>query len=495
MSSVLSLSFTPTGYSAAGTWPLTSTPAKVTTTKLANAFSVAGLVTGATHAWKPAAAQPLTVDTAKNLAVFGEFALDVWIRDTRIVEPVTLVGGPGSPVELVLHPETFPEGFYATASIRSGGAPVVLRSGTLIADPADPQPVHLGVWVTGSEAVWVVQNRVAARVQLPASTPDARGKIAIGAVPKASTSGLTILGLWLRDQLDATQEAAVADAAAAGIGVIDAFVASSAGNLGAPTNAESAYGTVRTRSYQHGNVYWSPTTGAHDVRGTMLRAYESEGGHIGPLGLPTSQAMPLDAVLDYLNAPRVKGSSGITLGDILKEHGRLKASDFVVESAAKPRTKVAAKRRGWDAFATADHTGDEAERARITRPLDAEWVATALGHAENSPDLTRIFERRAPRRHGVEGIDIGIAPVRREPGSLRPLWGRPRSRMRRPRECSGFRRHAQRESRSRLPSRGPTLQPRRPCGTRLRSQQTRCPDCSVSSVLNWIRARSRWNRR
>ncbi|GAA1974336.1 hypothetical protein [Microbacterium pumilum] len=396
MSSVFALSFTPTGYTIAAAWPLSTTPAALTTIPLATPFTVPGLVTGALHAWSPARGKPLTVDTTKNAAVFGEFALDLWIRDARIIEPVSLVRGVGSPVELTLNPGGSPTAFWVAATIRTSGVAVVLRSAIL--DPGDGAIVHLGVWATGSQAVWVVQNGVAGRVELAASVPDARGKVTIGLVPQGGSSSVTILGARLRDQLDAAQESAIADAVSAGIGAIDAFIASGAAPyLGPAQGPESMFGALRMRKHLFGNVYWSPTTGAHDVSGRVLRAYEAEGGHLGPLGLPTSQEMALDAVLDYINAPRGTGASGITLGDILKQTGRLKASDFVVEGKARSKAERVARSRGWEAFATAEHRDDSAHRAAAP-PIDAAWVATALGHTEDSPEVGGILRGGVRRR-------------------------------------------------------------------------------------------------
>jgi len=62
------------------------------------------------------------------------------------------------------------------------------------------------------------------------------------------------------------------------------------GVLGAPLAAEEAMGDGRgrRRRYQNGNLYWTQTTGAHDVRGSLLREYSDQGGAFGGLGYPTS---------------------------------------------------------------------------------------------------------------------------------------------------------------------------------------------------------------
>lgn len=59
--------------------------------------------------------------------------------------------------------------------------------------------------------------------------------------------------------------------------------------LGLPTADESAVpGDGRVSSFEHGRVYWSPTTGTHAVHGLVGAHYDALGGPAGTLGLPTS---------------------------------------------------------------------------------------------------------------------------------------------------------------------------------------------------------------
>ena len=44
----------------------------------------------------------------------------------------------------------------------------------------------------------------------------------------------------------------------------------------------------KATDFRFGRVFWSPTTGAHSVLGAIGAAYQAEGGPGGPLGLPTS---------------------------------------------------------------------------------------------------------------------------------------------------------------------------------------------------------------
>jgi uncharacterized protein with LGFP repeats len=50
------------------------------------------------------------------------------------------------------------------------------------------------------------------------------------------------------------------------------------GGLGAPLGAESNVAGGRMRTYERGNIYWSPASGAHFVWGAILAKYEALGG-------------------------------------------------------------------------------------------------------------------------------------------------------------------------------------------------------------------------
>jgi hypothetical protein len=63
-----------------------------------------------------------------------------------------------------------------------------------------------------------------------------------------------------------------------------------AGALGYPTSDESATpdGIGRYNVFQHGSIYWTPQTGAHEVRGRIRDAWAAAGWESGVLGYPTS---------------------------------------------------------------------------------------------------------------------------------------------------------------------------------------------------------------
>lgn len=58
--------------------------------------------------------------------------------------------------------------------------------------------------------------------------------------------------------------------------------------LGTATGSEQGVGSGLTQTYQGGNIYWSPATGAFSVRGNILAHYLALGGPTGVLGFPTS---------------------------------------------------------------------------------------------------------------------------------------------------------------------------------------------------------------
>lgn len=65
------------------------------------------------------------------------------------------------------------------------------------------------------------------------------------------------------------------------------------GILGPVVEAERALGDGRGRRarYQNGNIYWTATTGAHEVHGALLTEYGVQGGSTGVLRYPTSDTL------------------------------------------------------------------------------------------------------------------------------------------------------------------------------------------------------------
>jgi len=69
-----------------------------------------------------------------------------------------------------------------------------------------------------------------------------------------------------------------------------------AGFLGYPTTDETATpdGVGRYNVFEHGSIYWSPDTDAHEVHGVIRDAWASSGWEQGPLGYPISDEYDVD---------------------------------------------------------------------------------------------------------------------------------------------------------------------------------------------------------
>jgi len=65
------------------------------------------------------------------------------------------------------------------------------------------------------------------------------------------------------------------------------------GRLGVATGPEADVLNGRYRPYVGGAIYWSPSTGAHEVHGDIQRRYLALGGSRSVLGLPTSDESPV----------------------------------------------------------------------------------------------------------------------------------------------------------------------------------------------------------
>lgn len=60
-------------------------------------------------------------------------------------------------------------------------------------------------------------------------------------------------------------------------------------------HTQVAEADVYRRDYEHGSVYWSERTGAHEVHGEIAARWEAVGGEASFLGLPTTDELRLDA--------------------------------------------------------------------------------------------------------------------------------------------------------------------------------------------------------
>ena len=87
--------------------------------------------------------------------------------------------------------------------------------------------------------------------------------------------------------------------------------------LGSPTGNEYAVGDGRARRFQHGRLFWSQATGAHELYKRVLKAYLRRGGAAGRLGFPLTSphkvGRKVQATFEHgtLTAPR-KGKVRVT---------------------------------------------------------------------------------------------------------------------------------------------------------------------------------------
>jgi LGFP repeat-containing protein/N-acetylmuramoyl-L-alanine amidase-like protein len=82
--------------------------------------------------------------------------------------------------------------------------------------------------------------------------------------------------------------------AAAGTDVRSAWAAHP--DLGQPDRVEqpTADGRGRFTDFEHGSIYFSPATGAHEVSGSILATWRAQGAERSPLGLPTGDELAVD---------------------------------------------------------------------------------------------------------------------------------------------------------------------------------------------------------
>jgi uncharacterized protein with LGFP repeats len=97
------------------------------------------------------------------------------------------------------------------------------------------------------------------------------------------------------------------------------------GPLGYPTTGEIALIGGAVSGFQGGYVYWSPSTGAHSVRGAILGTYLAQGAEGGRLGYPTSNEIRLPGgALSRFHGGYIYWSPGTgahwVIGSILKAY-------------------------------------------------------------------------------------------------------------------------------------------------------------------------------
>ncbi|RYX83248.1 hypothetical protein EON83_15385 [bacterium] len=89
--------------------------------------------------------------------------------------------------------------------------------------------------------------------------------------------------------------------------------------FGPPTSSELAAGTGRVQYFADGKaIYWSGNTGAHELHGLILKAYQNAGAFNSRLGFPTSDEEGLgDGRVNRFEHGRIEWKPGDTLGRII----------------------------------------------------------------------------------------------------------------------------------------------------------------------------------
>jgi hypothetical protein len=158
------------------------------------------------------------------------------------------------------------------------------------------------IMMTGDDLVLLVDRQVVARQVFQNLTlhPVGEGSMFLG----SGTDGqhyqflgqMALLKIW--DAIPIGYEAALSHAEETGVGEIESKYLDLGGDSGFlrnPVGPEQTVGKGRMRAYQGGNIYWSRETGAHEVHGSILTFYTNAGGPTGYLGF---------AATDEVNAAR-----------------------------------------------------------------------------------------------------------------------------------------------------------------------------------------------
>jgi len=152
--------------------------------------------------------------------------------------------------------------------------------------------------MTGDEVAVGVNRQIVGRRVFQSLTqiPVGEGGMTLGAStagPPYQFSG-QVADLMIWDTVPGTYEHALTVADSVGLGEIESKYLDLGGPgsfLRSPTGPEKVIGKGRVRTYQGGTIYWSFDSGAHEVHGQILNFYNSAGGPTGYLGFPRTDEM------------------------------------------------------------------------------------------------------------------------------------------------------------------------------------------------------------
>ncbi len=100
---------------------------------------------------------------------------------------------------------------------------------------------------------------------------------------------------------------------------------SSRARLGLPVSGEQSGGSTGSRRnvFQNGSIYWSPNTGAHEITGELWAKYQSMGGASSFLGLPVASvksAGPAESLMSTLQGGAIFWSAATGANEV---HGAI----------------------------------------------------------------------------------------------------------------------------------------------------------------------------
>jgi endonuclease/exonuclease/phosphatase family metal-dependent hydrolase len=174
------------------------------------------------------------------------------------------------------------------------------------------------------------------------------------------------------------------------------------GPLGFPTSDEFSAGEGRGRGnhFEHGAIYWSPETGAHEVHGAVFDKWVAMGWENGPLGFPTSDQTAVSSAAGH------GVQNTFEHGVIMRMSG---SAPIVVSSGAWANSQIGTfNMAGGNSKETGSLARNEAPDALIRSVKDRHPAFVTL--QETCRDWSEQMEGE------LEDYDVAFDPVREKKG-------------------------------------------------------------------------------